>query len=80
MSFLPKRKKLLQENDIDDTEDSDYPPLHQLFKKLPRITVLAPSEQQSCPHYFGYIANWDKNDPFPDNCLICPKLLKCMVK
>ncbi len=80
MRFLPKRRRLLRENDKDVTEDSDYPPLHQLFIKLPRITVLTPSEQQNCPYYFGYIANCDKNDAFPDNCLICPKLLKCMSK
>jgi len=80
MSFLPKRRRLLQENDKDVTEDSHYPPLHQLFIKLPRITVSTPDEQQNCPYYFGYIANWDRNDAFPDNCLICPKLLKCMVK
>ena len=80
MSLLPKRRRLLRENNKDITEDSDYPPLRQLFTKLPRITVSAPDEQQNCPYYFGYIANCDKNDAFPDNCLICPKLLKCMVK
>ena len=80
MSFLPKRRRLLRKGDKEVTDDSDYPPLQQLFRKVPRITVSTPDEQQNCPYYFGYIANWDRNDAFPDNCLICPKLLKCMVK
>ena len=28
-----------------------------------------------CTHYFGYVASGDK---IPEECLICPKLLKCL--
>ena len=33
-----------------------------------------------CPHNFGYLANRPKNAPIPQECLICPKIVDCMLK
>jgi hypothetical protein len=31
-----------------------------------------------CPHHFGYLANRDKKTPIPQECISCPKVLKCI--
>lgn len=33
----------------------------------------------SCPHHVGYLKNRSKDQAVPDSCLICPKILQCMV-
>jgi len=45
--------------------------------KLPEKEGKSPSE---CRHNFGYLANRPKNAPIPQECLICPKIMKCMLK
>jgi hypothetical protein len=39
-----------------------------------------PQEKGSskCPHRFGYLAKRLKDEPIPDECLSCSKLLKCL--
>lgn len=32
-------------------------------------------DAQECAHYFGYVSS---GDTIPDECLTCPKLLKCL--
>jgi len=34
---------------------------------------------RGCKHYFGYLANREKQDTIPDECLECPKSLDCML-
>jgi hypothetical protein len=34
----------------------------------------------ACPHHFGYLANRPKNASIPQECLICSKIVKCMLK
>ena len=31
-----------------------------------------------CPHSFGYLRTLPRNDPIPDECLICKKVMQCM--
>ena len=32
-----------------------------------------------CPHYFGYLKKRPKNTPIPDSCLICQKMMQCLL-
>jgi hypothetical protein len=32
-----------------------------------------------CEHFFGYLNKHQKNMPFPDECLTCPKMVECML-
>jgi len=45
--------------------------------KPPQKEVKAPS---GCTHNFGYLANRPKNDPIPQECLTCSKIVDCMLK
>jgi len=33
---------------------------------------------EACPHSFGYLRTLPRNDPIPDECLICMKVIQCM--
>jgi hypothetical protein len=37
------------------------------------------SESSGCPEYFGYLANRPPDAPIPPQCLICPKMVDCML-
>ena len=52
------------------------PLLFYLHRVQPRKEEKDPSD---CLHHFGYLASRPKNAPIPQECLICPRLGKCMV-
>jgi len=45
--------------------------------KPPQKEEKAPS---GCTHQFGYLAKRPKNDPIPQECLTCSKIVDCMLK
>jgi len=49
----------------------------ELTVKPPEKEEKGPSE---CPQHFGYLASRPKNDPIPQECLTCLKIVDCMLK
>jgi DNA-directed RNA polymerase subunit RPC12/RpoP len=45
----------------------------------PRKLTPTPDVAVSCGHFFGYLNKHQKNMPFPDECLTCPKMVECML-
>ena len=47
-------------------------------------TTISPTEKgeraAGCSHSFGYLANRPPDDPIPQECLVCPKIVDCMLK
>jgi len=37
-----------------------------------------PQATGGCPHQLGYLKKRDKNSPFPEDCLVCSKMIECM--
>ena len=37
------------------------------------------SGSSGCPQSFGYLANRPKDTPIPQECLVCPKMVDCML-
>ncbi len=37
------------------------------------------SEQDECPHHFGYLKKRPKNAPIPESCLTCKKMIQCLL-
>lgn len=33
----------------------------------------------TCPYHFGYLKTKPKNASIPDECLTCPKMIKCLI-
>jgi len=37
------------------------------------------NNQTICLHYFGYLAKLPKNSSIPEDCLLCSKVVECLV-
>lgn len=48
------------------------------FKELKRGPV-KPEENVSCQHFFGYLGKRPKDTAIPEDCLVCEKMIECMV-
>jgi len=35
---------------------------------------------QGCPHHFGYLSEYPKNTPIPNECLTCTNIMECLLK
>lgn len=35
--------------------------------------------KEHCPYFFGYLKNLPEEQPIPDECLTCPKIIQCFV-
>ena len=62
--------------------EKEEPTVKPLQKEEPKVKppqkeAKAPS---GCTHNFGYLANRPKNDPIPQECLTCSKIVDCMLK
>lgn len=57
----------------------------QMLKKVEDV-ILGSSEikekveENGCPQKFGYLANRPKDAPIPPECLLCPKMVDCMLR
>jgi len=51
-------------------------------KEKPSVELIEKEERGSleCPHHLGYLAKRPKDAPIPQGCLICSKIVKCMLK
>ena len=39
----------------------------------------AEESHKKCPHHFGYLANLTKNASIPEECLLCSRVVECIV-
>ena len=61
--------------------------LSRMFKKVKNstsnqsITELDKKEKGSpeCPHHFGYLSKHPKKAPFAEKCLLCSRVVDCIV-
>ena len=37
------------------------------------------AKEIKCPYHFGYLKEKGKDSPIPEECLVCPKMLECML-
>ncbi len=76
-----KREK--EEPKVKPPEKEEKPAVEPLEKeKEPAAKPLKKEEKgpSGCPHHFGYLANRPKDDPIPEECLTCSKIMECMLK
>ena len=85
-----KKIELQAESSIREEDEnmiSEEPEAEDFFteeetEETPIIETAAKRESQSsgCPETFGYLAKRPKDAPIPQQCLLCPKIVDCMLK
>lgn len=68
-----------------DVDAENAQPQKEEEKKEKEEPTAKPPEKKGkgpsgCPHHFGYLANRPKNDPIPQKCLTCSKIVECMLQ
>lgn len=60
--------------------------LHRLFEQATDSTsnsLLKQEKDEECrpkrPHYFGYLTEHDKDTCFPEECLVCSRVVDCIL-
>lgn len=53
--------------------------LEKVNESIAKIQENGPEKREiECPYEFGYLAKNNKKESVPDECLLCPKLTKCV--
>jgi hypothetical protein len=42
------------------------------------VENIAEEKPPSCPHHFGYLSEQQRKNDYPDQCLVCKVIVKCM--
>lgn len=62
-------------------EKTDAVELEPELKKEKINVVQQPSaEAAGCKHYFGYLSERSSRDKLPEECIVCPNIVQCMLK
>lgn len=69
-------QKILLLTDLSKTPRETYYACPHCFSKL-EIAVKEEKQPLECPYYFGFLKTLQKKIPIPDECLTCPKLIRC---
>lgn len=57
----------------------DNPKLIKYYVCPHCMTKIEEKEKAGCPYFFGYLNQKDKNEPIPQKCIGCEKVLECML-
>jgi len=65
------------------TQVQDFRPKEKREEKIPAQTIeptkpTTAENNGSCGHFFGYLKKREKQAPFPEECLICGKMVECL--
>ncbi|MEM2263415.1 MAG: hypothetical protein QW160_04255 [Candidatus Bathyarchaeia archaeon] len=63
-----------------NVEQQVKPNLELEHKREEAISIKPSAETARCPHYFGYLSECSTRDRLPEECMICPKIVQCMLK
>ena len=86
--FLQKVKALIPSSNWsqkDKRKKTEEPKPKPLVKEEPKeVPKTEPSDKKEgdssgCPEDFGYLANRPPDTPIPPECLVCPKMVDCML-
>ena len=71
-------EELEETEELEEAEELEEP---EELEEAPTIEEPETKEAESsgCPEEFGYLANRPADTPIPSQCLVCPKMVDCML-
>lgn len=78
----PQAEPAIKEEERTAGEEPEVEPVvKEELKEEPKTETVAKKESESsgCPEHFGYLANRPPDTPVPSQCLVCPKMVDCML-
>jgi hypothetical protein len=78
----PQAEPVIVEEELTVEEEPETEPVAKEEPKVEPRTKSPDkkgSESSGCPERFGYLANRPPDTPIPPQCLVCPKMVDCML-
>jgi len=80
----PVESKEVIPSEEDEGYETSMEASSRVFKKVEKLIldsgeIKEKVEETGCPQKFGYLANRPKDTPIPQECLLCPKMVDCML-
>lgn len=90
-SLIPKSNGPQKEKEEETEETETEPPIQELpeepqtepaAKEETKTEQAAPTETEfsGCKNTFGYLAKRSPDTPIPQECMLCPRIVDCMLK
>jgi hypothetical protein len=80
---VPTGEPLVEDEseELEETEELEEAEELEELEEAPTIEEPETKETESsgCPEEFGYLANRPPDTPIPSRCLVCPKMVDCML-
>ena len=61
------------------TEDSLLTSVEETISELESIQLKNQADHQRCSYHFGYLADLHDRSLIPEECLLCSKVIKCVL-
>ena len=72
----------IQNKPVVSKKEEPAPKIKNAVRKEEEKKPASPKKEDSqsgCPESFGYLANRPKDEPIPQSCLMCPRMVDCML-
>ena len=90
-NFLDRVKALIPKSNGSEKEKQEKieeykaKPSKKEKKEMEEVSKIKPSTEKEnrfsgCPQSFGFLAKRPKDTPIPQQCMLCPKIVDCMLK
>jgi hypothetical protein len=76
------KPSMKEKNEIKEGPETEYFFTEEETEEAPKIKPSAEKENHSlgCPQTFGFLAKRPKDTAIPQQCMLCPKIVDCMLK
>jgi DNA-directed RNA polymerase subunit RPC12/RpoP len=64
-------------DEADVEEDEETALVEEVVELPPQPEEAKPQDSSGCPYYLGYLKKRPKNEPIPENCFVCAKMIEC---
>jgi len=75
-------EKTFEVKDIESAQKKKETKIKEAKERIHKIkSVQQPFlEEHKCPHHFGYLSERSRKEAIPEGCIICEKIVQCMLK
>jgi len=77
---VTERRKPVMYSEIREEPVERTKPAPPVPVKTEKIEVPRENSIQGCPHHFGYLSEYPKNTPIPNECLTCTEIMECLLR
>lgn len=63
-----------------ESADEEDKGARSAIDKIKKVAVAKHEDNVECKHFLGYLKKRSKDEPIPDECLTCDKMIQCLIR